>query len=174
MNGMGRQPSTSTNDSVTHGREFIIDNLSASLAKSPNPIVAAIQSLERKTFPTSEALNIQTEVSKRNSHLTFARPLSPNENIIGYLIYINTSGGLRIHKVCVSEKFRRRRVATTLVECVCEEARKAGKNIDLWVDEKRVAAIQCYINCGFRQAGDTVVDYYGPGRNGLRMVWSCE
>jgi len=61
-----------------------------------------------------------------------------------------------------------------MIRQVCEIAQKAGKDIDLWVDEARVPARECYITCGFMQAGDVVVDYYGPGRNGLRMIWSYD
>lgn len=61
-----------------------------------------------------------------------------------------------------------------MIRQVCEVAQKAGKGIDLWVDEARLPARECYNICGFIQAGDVVVDYYDPGRNGLRMTWSCE
>ena len=60
-----------------------------------------------------------------------------------------------------------------LIERVCEVARKGGKDVDLWVDEGRVAARECYRKIGFEEAGGVVEDYYGPGRNGMRMVWNC-
>lgn len=155
----------STSDEVTI---FILPD---KLKKTSNDITCTIQSLERRTFPSSECLSIITETSKRNTQLLYAQASS---TIIGYLIYINTVFGLRIHKVCVAESFRRQHVATKLVQRVFKLAQKAGKDIDLWVDEGRLPARQCYVACGFVQAGDVVVDYYGPGRNGIRMVWSCE
>ena len=89
-------------------------------------------------------------------------------------LFISTlSSGLRIHKVCIAEAFRRQHVATKLIQRVCGIAQKAGKDVDLWVDEGRVPARQCYVSCGFVQAGDVVIDYYGPGRNGVRMIWTC-
>jgi len=141
------------------------------LKKTPNNILNAIQSLERRTFPSSECLSILTETSKRNTQLLYAQSSS---EIIGYLIYINTSSGLRIHKVCVAEAFRRQGIASSMVRQVCEMAQRAGKDVDLWVDEGRVPARQCYGACGFTQAGEVVVGYYGPKRNGLRMMWTCE
>src|SRR5436190_22122711 len=99
------------------------------LKKSPNEIIVAIQSLERRICPSSECLSIITETSKRNTQLIYAQSLS---TVVGYLIYINTCFGLRIHKVCVTETFRRRHVATKLIQRVCELARKVGKGIDLW------------------------------------------
>jgi len=141
------------------------------MKKSANDVLNAIQSLERRTFPSSESLSILTETSKRNTQLLYAQSSS---EIVGYLLYINTSSGLRIHKVCVAEAFRRQGIASRMVRQVCEMAQKAGKDVDLWVDEERVPARQCYTACGFAQAGEVVVDYYGSGRNGIRMIWRCE
>lgn len=141
------------------------------LKKTSNDITIAIQSLERRTFPSSECLTIITEISKRNTQLLYAQSSS---SVIGYLIYINTSLGLRIHKVCVAEPFRRQHVATKLIQRVCEVAQNAGKDVDLWVDQGRQPARQCYAAYGFVQADGVAYDYYGRGRHGIRMVWSCE
>jgi ribosomal protein S18 acetylase RimI-like enzyme len=151
--------------------DIVIYTLSEKLKKSPNDILSAIQSLERRNFPSSECLAIMTETSKRNAQLLYAQSSS---SIVGYLVFIHAPSGLRIHKVCIAEAFRRRRIATRLIERVCDIARRAGKDIDLWVDEARIPAMECYIKCGFAHVGDTVLDYYGPGRNGIRMVWKCE
>jgi ribosomal protein S18 acetylase RimI-like enzyme len=153
------------------GDGISIFTLPEKLKKSPNDILNAIQSLERRTFPSSECLAILAETSKRNTQLLYAQSSS---GIVGYLVFIHTPGGLRIHKVCIAEAFRRRRIATSLIEKVCDIASKAGKDIDLWVDEARIPARECYIKCGFAHVGETVIDYYGPGRNGIRMVWKCE
>lgn len=140
------------------------------LKKTTNDVLAAIQSLERRTFPSSECLSILTETAKRNTQVLYA--VSSSSNVVGYLIYINTTSGIRIHKVCVAEKFRRQHIATRLIQEVCALVQKGWKDIDLWVDEARLPARRCYAKCGFEQAGDVVLDYYGPGRNGLRMVWT--
>ena len=158
-------PERATDDGIA------IRTLSEKLKKSPNDTLNAIQSLERRTFPSSECLAIITETAKRNSQLLYAQSSS---SIVGYLIFIQAPNGLRIHKVCIAEAFRRQGIATSFVERVCEIASKVGKDIDLWVEEARIPARECYIKCGFAQVGDTVIDYYGPGRNGIRMVWKCE
>jgi ribosomal protein S18 acetylase RimI-like enzyme len=165
---MGRRVPETTDDAST-SEDITITVLADKLKRSPNNILTAIQSLERRTFPSSECLSIMTEISKRNTQLIYAQSSS---SVIGYLVYINTSSGLRIHKVCVAEAFRRQHIATKLIQRVCGLAHKTGKDIDLWVDEGRLPAIQCYVACGFEQAGDVVIDYYGPGRNGVRMVWT--
>lgn len=169
---MGRQVTEITENTSTC-EDIAIYVLPDKLKKSANDITTAIQSLERRTFPSSESLSITTETSKRNTQLLYAQS-SSSTKIIAYLIYINTASGLRIHKVCVAEAFRRQHVATKLIQRVCEIAKKVGKDVDLWVDEGRVAARECYVSCGFGEVGDVVVDYYGPGRNGIRMVWHCE
>jgi ribosomal protein S18 acetylase RimI-like enzyme len=160
---------TTTNDTPKED-EVTILALPGRLKRTANSVLAAIQALERRTFPSSECLSIITETAKRNTQVLYAE--SSSSNLVGYLIYINTTSGIRIHKVCVAEKFRRQHVATRLIQEVCALAQKAGKDVDLWVDEVRLPARGCYVNCGFVQAGDVVVDYYGPGRNGLRMVWT--
>ena len=57
-----------------------------------------------------------------------------------------------------------------LIHAVCDVAQKSGKDIDLWVDEARIVARECYAKIGFERAGEVVPDYYGSGRNGIRMV----
>jgi len=140
--------------------------------KETNVILAAIQSLEKRSFPSSESLSIKAEASKRNAHVVYAQ--TPSSAIIGYLLYISTSNNMRIHKVCVAEAFRRHKIATRMITRVCVVAEKMGKEIDLWVDEARIPARGCYAACGFREVGPVVMDYYGPGRNGIRMVWSSQ
>jgi ribosomal protein S18 acetylase RimI-like enzyme len=148
-----------------------IRELSQRSSKDTKEIVAVFQSLERRNFPSSEALSVETEISKRNTRLLYAQSSSV---FVGYLIYIHTPSGLRIHKVCVTESFRRQGIASKLIRRVCEVAQMTGKSVDLWVDEGRIPAMMCYSSCGFEQVGDTVGDYYGPGRNGIRMMWSPE
>jgi ribosomal protein S18 acetylase RimI-like enzyme len=160
-----KAPDPATRDGI------VIYTLSDKLKKSPNDILNAIQSLERRTFPSSECLSILAETSKRNTQLIYAQSFA---STVGYLIFIHGPTGLRIHKVCVAEAFRRQDTATRMIERVCEIATKGCKDIDLWVDEARIPARQCYSKHGFAQAGDTIVDYYGPGRNGIRMVWTHE
>ena len=154
-------------DTVTP--DISIQALPSKTSNATEAIISAIQALERRTFPSSECLSITTETAKRNTQLLYAQSSS---TLIAYLIYINTSSGLRIHKVCVADPFRRKGIATILVERVCQVARNTGKDIDLWVDEARIAARKCYTKLGFKDVGETVVDYYGPGRNGIRMVWT--
>jgi ribosomal protein S18 acetylase RimI-like enzyme len=164
MFGIAKKKEIPLNDKIT------ISNLLDKSAKQKPEIVAAVQSLERRIFPSSECLSITTETSQRNTTLLYATLQSA---IVGYLIYINTASGIRIHKVCVANASRRQGIATNLIRRVIEVAAKGGKDIDLWVDEARIPARQCYAVNGFIQAGDVVVDYYAAGRNGIRMVWKC-
>lgn len=148
-----------------------IHGLPQKISKQTKDMIALIQSLEKRNFPTSEALSVEAEVTKRNTRLLYAQVSS---NVVGYLIYIHTPSGLRIHKICVAESSRRQGIASKLIKTVCEVAQRTGKEIDLWVDEARIPGRACYSTCGFEQAGDIVVDYYGTGRNGIRMLWSLD
>jgi len=152
------------------GDSIAIFDLPNKETKDTNATLAAIQTLEKRSFPSSESLVMKLEASKRNSRVIYAQTSS--SVIVGYLLYISTSNNLRIHKVCVAETFRRRKIATRMITRVCKVAEKVGKEIDLWVDEARIPGRECYVACGFREDGPVVVDYYGPGRNGIRMVWS--
>ena len=166
-----RMPSAEKEDDNSVTRDITIHSLPSKTSKTTEDIISAIQALERKTFPSSESLQIAQETQKRKTHLLYAQ--FSITTIVGYLIYINTSSGLRIHKVCVTESFRRQGIATMLIGRVVEVARKRGKDIDLWVDEARIVARQCYTKLGFEEVGEVVTDYYGPGRNGIRMALSC-
>ena len=157
-------------DDCAMTRDITISVFPKVTSKSTNDIVTAIQSLERRNFPSSEALTIAAEVAKRNTNLLYAQSTNVT---CGYLIYINTSFGIRIHKLCVAESFRHQKVATAMIKYVCNVAQKTGKDIDLWVDERRWPARRCYLSCGFLEVDGVVVDYYGNGRNGIRMVWSA-
>ena len=167
---MGREE-TQPNDDITVTGAIQVRKHSQKVSKQSSDILTSIQYLEKRTFPASEALSIETEVKKRNTRLLYVQS---TDSIAGFLIYIHTPSRLRIHKVCVAEKFRRQGIATALISRVCSVARKTGKDIDLWVDEDRIPARYCYSACGFQRAGASVKDYYGPGRNGMRLVWSSE
>jgi|SRR5579859_7260382 len=166
---MGKKKETQrgTDDSTL----FAIHALSEKPSKQKDEILTAIQSLERRTFPSSEALAIATETVKRNTHLLYAQS---SAGIQGYIIYINTASGLRVHKVCVAEKSRRQGIALQLIARVCQVAEKIGKDVDLWVDTARTPARECYLKGGFTEIGNVVKDYYSPGRDAVRMIWTPE
>src|ERR1700737_2988751 len=123
-----RSVKSKLSENVPPAIEICVSTLPQKSTTATNQILTSIQSLERRTFPSSEALDIPAETSKRNTHLLYAHSSS---TLIGYILYINTSSGLRIHKVCVAPSHRRRGVATQLMEMVCQVARKVGKEIDL-------------------------------------------
>ncbi|TGZ76969.1 hypothetical protein EX30DRAFT_336059 [Ascodesmis nigricans] len=128
-----------------------------------------IQRTEKLNFPTSEAFDFPSELSKRTTVLQAAYDLKRNE-LYGYVVYVRSKLVTRIQKVCVVVEHRRAGVGKWMMLRVMEELRKGGADqVDLWVDLGREPARELYRACGFVER-ETVENYYGPGRNAVRMV----
>ena len=138
----------------------------------PTPVsaalLAAIKGTERRTFPTSEAFDFDTELRKRTTVLCAA--VDAAGTLCGYVAYVRSRLATRVHKLCVVERLRRRGVGRWIMgEVMHELARGGAVEVDLWVDAGRAAARTLYVGCGFA-ARETVRDYYGAGRDGIRMA----
>ncbi|KAI5809577.1 acyl-CoA N-acyltransferase [Peziza echinospora] len=136
-------------------------------------LLLSIKNAEKHTFPTSERFDFDSELLKRTTNLyclyTKESGNKPNPILLGYIVFLRTKALTRIHKVCVVESMRGQGIGTYMVTKVLKELKKGGAGqVDLWVDEARVPARALYKNCGFVEK-ETVLDYYGKGRNGIRM-----
>lgn len=56
-----------------------------------------------------------------------------------------------------------------MIQKVIEDLKRSrAGQVDLWVDEERTPARALYTACGFIEQ-ESVKDYYGNGRTGIRM-----
>ena len=136
-------------------------------------ILPQVGKVERKTFPRSEAMAFEDELEKRNFELTLVvkeMQEQPVPRLVAYVGITRVKGKAFLHKVCVIEEFRCQGIATEILRQRIDILKCQGCDIvQLWVEEDRKPAKFLYNKLGF-EVDQSVVDYYGPGRSGLRMV----
>ncbi|PGH15816.1 hypothetical protein AJ79_02197 [Helicocarpus griseus UAMH5409] len=144
--------------------------------------LSQINRIERKTFPSSEAFDFSDQNlwrKKPNTRVLYATiatstssTAAQKPNIAAYILYVRLKGVALLHKVCVAEPFRKQGIGKKLLAYVIEEKLRRERGceaVHLWVDEKREAARGLYLGLGFVEV-ESVEDYYGPGRRGVKMV----
>lgn len=137
--------------------------------KERSIIIDQVAKIEKKTFPSSEVFDFNAELRKRNTSLVLASKEGTPEKVIGYLVYVRVGKLALVHKICVIREEREKGVGKCLIHSLRQLVVKGGCNsIHLWVDEARKPARALYESCGFSQT-DRLLDYYGPGRTGLKM-----
>ncbi|KKZ61448.1 hypothetical protein EMCG_03930 [[Emmonsia] crescens] len=131
---------------------------------------------------TSTATTTTTATATANMNMNMKTPknpttTTPTPTIIAYALYVRQKSTALLHKICVAEPFRGQGVGKQLLAYVIEQQLRQQERgclaVQLWVDEKREAARRLYGSCGFMEV-EGVEDYYGPGRNGVRMVLGLE
>lgn len=151
------------------------------LPLAKDDLIRQVQYVEKKTFPRREAMDFDTEIHKRNVDLviivddadapgvfTPARPI-----LVAYMVFAHLKAGkaVLLHKICVSEDYRRRGIARIVLETQAERLKKQGcTKIQLWVDEGNMPARILYKVLGFEEVS-RVNDYYAVGRTGIQMLW---
>ena len=90
--------------------------------------------------------------------------------VVAYILHARSAGASLLHKVCVTEKYRRQGIAKQLLTIFKTKLESQGcERIQLWVDWQRDGAIKLYTSVGFRRT-DGARDYYGAGRHGVKMA----
>ncbi|KAF2198523.1 acetyltransferas-like protein [Delitschia confertaspora ATCC 74209] len=143
--------------------------LSSYSAKEQQKILKDVKKIEKKTFPTTEAFDFDSELKKKNSNLIVAVKEGQCPDTVAYLVYVRIKRLTLLHKICVVEQERGKGLAKAMVHSLRLQLEKGGcRTIHLWVDEARQPARSLYASCGFHQI-DSCLDYYGPGRTGLKL-----
>jgi ribosomal protein S18 acetylase RimI-like enzyme len=158
---------------LTGGYQIV--NLASVNPKERQHIIERVIKIERKVFPSSEAFDFGTELKKKNTTMLLAtKKDGETTTVTGYLVYLRMKKVVLLHKVCVIEQMRGQGIGKSLVHSLLRHLEKGGcHSIQLWVDEARMPARALYQSFGFQQS-DYCLDYYGPGRNGLKMQLSLE
>ncbi|KAL1999909.1 hypothetical protein VTN02DRAFT_3823 [Thermoascus thermophilus] len=143
-------------------------------------ILARIARVEKKTFPSNEALDFTADWwrKKPNTRVIYATGAPPSTGapspLVAYAVYVRQKGAALLHKVCVAEPFRRRGVGRKLMDYIRQRLQREGcQYIQLWVDKAREPARALYARCGFEER-EAIDNYYAPGRTGIRMVLNLE
>lgn len=155
--------------------DIAIKDLASIASKDRDPVIKQVATVEKKTFPTSEAFDFASELRKKNTNMILAFKNANHDGLLGYLVYVRMKRLVLLHKICVVQQERGRGVGKCLIHSLRLQLEVQGgcQNIQLWVDEDRAPARALYKSTGFGQV-DRCEDYYGPGRNGLKMQLSIE
>ncbi|KAF2092362.1 acyl-CoA N-acyltransferase [Rhizodiscina lignyota] len=133
-------------------------------------MVSKVKSIEKRSFPRSEALDFDAELKKCNTTLLVATlNRESREKLGGYCVFARVRRDVLLHKICVEEDVRRQGIAYAMIQHVRQTVGQKSDKIILWVDEARLPARKLYERCGFAEL-ETCLDYYGPGRHGLKMI----
>ncbi|KAL4809744.1 acyl-CoA N-acyltransferase [Aspergillus unguis] len=138
-------------------------------------VLSQITRIEKKTFPASEAYPFGEELwrKKPNTKVLYVTQASQGP-LIAYALYVRQKGVAFLHKVCVAEAFRGKGVGMRLMKYIRARLEKEGcQHVHLWVDKARGSARSLYIRNGFEEY-EVLVDYYAPGRDGIKMVLDLE
>eukprot|EP00698_Gefionella_okellyi_P003569 TRINITY_DN13359_c0_g1_i1.p1 TRINITY_DN13359_c0_g1~~TRINITY_DN13359_c0_g1_i1.p1 ORF type:complete len:170 (-),score=12.31 TRINITY_DN13359_c0_g1_i1:11-484(-) len=129
---------------------------------------ALIQSIEKKTFPKHEAMEVWQEAFKRGNKLIVAHS-AKMDAVYGYLVYSLLKGEGRILKVAVDAKLRRGGIGSKLVAACVAAVQASGVSLlHLHVDPERDAAVNLYRKFGF-EIESRFKDYYKVGRDAYIM-----
>lgn len=155
---------------VARHEDITILNLSGLEQKSRSEAILAMKRIEKKSFPSSEAFDFDSEMAKKNTFsLVACRNATNTLDLVAYLVYCRTKRTTLLHKICVAERYRRKGIAKALVSSLQSKVYDEGSDsIILWVDVERTPAKALYTSFGFKEV-DRVENYYGMGRTGLKM-----
>lgn len=133
-------------------------------------ILAKIAALEKKSFPATEVFDFSPAMLKKaNTRVLYIVNQSVPLSVIAYCICVRHRRTLLFHKICVAELFRGQGVGRSLMrEVMSRAAEENCLSLELWVDQSRMAARNLYVRFGLEEQC-LVEDYYGPGRNGIKM-----
>ena len=138
-------------------------------------ILPQVKQCEKKNFPSNEALDFEIELKKRSVVMVVMLkiPTSPltTPDLVGYLVlqHMKSLNSVLLHKICISKRYRRQRLAKSMLQFEIEKLKERHSKIQLWVHRSNTAAIELYKSLDFEKVSD-VDDYYGPGRSGIQMA----
>jgi len=144
------------------GANIAVEVASLSYADLPNVIA-----IERRSFPAPWSLAMFVlELSKPSSICLAA--LHDGE-LIGYLICSRYHTVWHVMNVAIDGKYRRRRVASTLIEHLLSVTDRGGERYTLEVRVSNSEAISMYESFGFRSAGIRRRYYHDNNEDALIM-----
>jgi ribosomal-protein-alanine N-acetyltransferase len=135
------------------------------LAYADLPQVIAV---ERRAFPTPWSLAMFVLELSKPSGICLAATVG--ERVVGYLVCSRYDRVWHLMNVAVDGRWRRRGVATALIERLFEEADTDGAQYTLEVRLSNGPAIAMYEHFGFRAAGRRP-GYYHDNREDALIMW---
>ncbi len=133
--------------------------------------LTAIEEIERSSYPTPWSRSMFAgELAKPSSICLGAIDLEANR-LIGYLIISRYVDAWHVMNIAVAEDYRRRRIATRLIERLFEVTSGDGRRgYTLEVRVSNEAAIRLYESQGFKARG-VRRGYYTDNREDALIMW---
>ena len=131
----------------------------------------SIEEIERTSYPTPWSRSMFAgELAKPSSICLGAIDTESNE-LVGYLIISRYVDAWHVMNVAVADSYRRRGIATGLMERLFEDtARDGRRGYTLEVRVSNEAAIQMYEKLGFKSRGIRR-GYYTDNREDALIMW---
>jgi [ribosomal protein S18]-alanine N-acetyltransferase len=133
--------------------------------------LTAIEEIERSSYPTPWSRSMFAgELAKPSSSCLGAIDVEANR-LIGYLIISRYVDAWHVMNIAVAEDYRRRRIATRLIERLFEVTSGDGRRgYTLEVRISNEAAIRLYESLGFKARG-VRRGYYTDNREDALIMW---
>ena len=133
--------------------------------------LSSIEEIERASYPTPWSRSMFAgELAKPSSICLGAIDTDRNE-LVGYLIISRYVDAWHVMNVAVAEPYRRRGIATGLIERLFEDtARDSRRGYTLEVRVSNEAAIRLYEQLGFKARGIRR-GYYTDNREDALIMW---
>jgi ribosomal-protein-alanine N-acetyltransferase len=133
--------------------------------------LTAIEEIERSSYPTPWSRSMFAgELAKPSSICLGAIDVEANR-LIGYLIISRYVDAWHVMNIAVAEDYRRRRIATRLIERLFEVTSGDGRRgYTLEVRISNEAAIRLYESLGFKARG-VRRGYYTDNREDALIMW---
>ncbi|RKP13335.1 acyl-CoA N-acyltransferase [Piptocephalis cylindrospora] len=156
---------------------WIVEKLQRKKGDCWSTTIEALETLERRTFPKSECMDVRAELSKSSTMCWVVRPAQTipkgheGPSVLGTIIIQVARGGrYRIHKLSVAERWRGQGMGGVLIDHFLSWMREQGEDreCDLFVDTARQPAISLYTKYQFTRVRH-ISNYYGTDRDAWYM-----
>jgi [ribosomal protein S18]-alanine N-acetyltransferase len=131
----------------------------------------AIESIERESYPTPWSRSMFAGELAKPSSISLGAFEPETEELLGYLIISRYVDAWHVMNLAVSPKYRRRRIAASLLERLFELTSSEGRRgYTLEVRVSNDVAIKLYKQAGFKARGIRR-GYYTDNREDALIMW---
>ncbi len=131
----------------------------------------AIEVIERSSYPTPWSRSMFAGELAKPSSICLGAIEAETEELVGYLIISRYVDAWHVMNIAVADEYRRRGVATRLMESLFEITSSDGaRGYTLEVRVSNEAAIKLYEGLGFRSRG-VRRGYYTDNREDALIMW---
>jgi [ribosomal protein S18]-alanine N-acetyltransferase len=133
--------------------------------------LAAIEAIERASYPTPWSRSMFASELARSSSISLGAVAAETRELVGYLVISRYVDAWHVMNIAVAPEWRRRGVATALLERLFEVTAADGRRgYTLEVRVSNTGAIRLYERLGFRSRGVRRA-YYTDNLEDALIMW---